>query len=491
MTNQKDTVNMRLSHQLLAAASLFALSSTVFAASQDEANQVKSAIEKYITAEPGVVTVAVAGDAYDLTIDVNPFLAKAKKQGFDAKVSPLAYKVKSLGGGKWQIDQNQVMTFKMDGGAAAVIDYKLDGLKFTGIFDEAMTGFESNSYEITSLEAVQNINDPVNKTRQLTNSKVTGFKGQQTSVLNASGGIDFKGGYSAGATASDSKIEGPNGAFSFAYTAAETTSDYSATNFRQREFLALMAWFVARPSPDLIKKDQNELRTLVKATLPLFDTIKASGQAGTINVTTQFGNGSLAGIDFEMDMNGATKDGKFREAVNFKGLTFPDGILPPWSKSLLPTDMSMDFAITGYNAADLATLVVDNFNLNTEPPLTPEIQAQLLGKALPSGAIAIALNPGTIKAASYEISYEGNLNVVLTGPPAGKATLKMRGFDQTIQALQEAAATDPSVNQVIGPLMAAKGFSKQDGDTLVWALESTPEGGVLVNGVDLTKMGAP
>ena len=39
-------------------------------------------------------------------------------------------------------------------------------------------------------------------------------------------------------------------------------------------------------------------------------------------------------------------------------------------------------------------------------------------------------------------------------------------------------------------VMMAKGMAKADADgTLNWKIESTPDGGVLVNGVDLMKMG--
>ncbi len=482
---------MRLSHQLLSAASIFALSSTALAASPEEASQIKAAIEKYLTAEPGVVTVSVAGDAYDLTIDVGPFIAKSKQPNITAKVSPLVFKIKPQGGGKWQVGQDQSMSVELKGGPAFAIDYRINGMKFTGIFDEAMSGFASNNYEVANFEAVQSITDPTSNTKQLTKSKVEAFKGQTASTLNATGGIDFTGRYEAASTVSDSKIESPSGPFSFAYATGKNLSTYAGTNFRQREFLALIAWFVARPSPEAIKKDQNELRALVKSALPLFDTLTASGEASKIAVTTQIGNGGLSHLGFNIDLNGVTKDGKVREAVNLSGITLPEGILPPWSKPLLPTDASLDFTISGFNAADAAALMVDNLDLNAEPPLKPEVQMQLLGKALPTGAMQIALNPGSIKSASYEITYDGAFNVVLAGLPSGKGTVKMKGFEQTIQALQQTATTDPSVNQIIGPLMAARGFSKQDGDALVWAIESTPQGGILVNGIDITKMGAP
>ncbi len=482
---------MRSSHHFLAVASFIALSGTAYAASQDEANQIKAAFEKYLTAEPGVVTVAVVGDAYDLTLDFNPFITKVKQPEFAASISPQTFRIVPQGSGKWQVDQNQPVSVQVKAGSAFSIDYKINGLKFSGIFDEALAGFASNSYEATSLETLQNIVDPTNNTKQITKTSLSGFKGENKSTLSASGGIDFSGAYSTGNAASESTIDSANGPFKIAYTTNSTTADYSGVNFRNRDFLALIAWFVARPSPEAIKKDQNELRTLVKAALPLFDSIKMTGKVGKVDVTTSVGSGSLSGADFAVDMNGLTKDGKLREAISLNGITLPDGILPPWSKPVLPTDVSIDFAVSGFNAADPIGLIIDNLDLSAQPPLKAGMEMQLLGMALPNGTFQIALNPGSIKSPTYELTYDGSVNVSLGGPPAGKGTLKMKGFDQTLQALQQAAASDPSVNQVIGPMMAARGFSKQEGDLLVWNIETTGQGGVLVNGIDVSKMGAP
>jgi hypothetical protein len=482
---------MRPYRHLLAAASFLALASSSFAASQDEANQIKAAFEKYLTAEPGVVTVSVVGDAYDVTLDFNPFAAKIKQPDFSGSMAKLTYRISPQGGGKWQVDQNQPFDLSLKAGPAFDISYKVGTAKLSGIWDEALSGFATSTMDFSNFDSVQTIDDSANKTRQVTKTKAAGFKGDQTSTLNAKGGVDFKGTYTSGAANSDSTFDTVTGPFKLAYTTDSSTSEYSGTNFRQREILSLIAWFVARPSPEAIKKDQTELRELVRLALPMFDNINAIVKAGKVDVTTNYGSGSLSGVDIAVDMNGLTSDGKIREAFKLSGITLPDGILPPWSKPVLPTDISLDFAVTGFNAADPIGLIIDNMDLNAKPPLKSGIEMQLLGMALPKSTFQVALNPGSIKSTTYEISYDGTLDVSLGGPPSGKGTLKMKGFDQTLQSLQQAAATDPSINQVIGPMMAAKGFSKQEGDVLVWNLESTPQGGVLVNGIDVTKMGAP
>jgi hypothetical protein len=123
--------------------------------------------------------------------------------------------------------------------------------------------------------------------------------------------------------------------------------------------------------------------------------------------------------------------------------------------------------------------------------MNPDKQKQMLDTAFPNGAMLFQLNPGEIKSPTFTLGYEGSFNIVFAGKPNGKVVFKMDGFQKTIESLQKAAASDPSVNQIIGPLMAAQGFSKQKGKALVWAVEITAQGAILVNGIDVSKMAGP
>ncbi len=487
---------MRLSRSFLTAASLIAITSATFAASKEEADKIKANLEKYLTTTPGLITVAVAGDAYDLTIDPSSLINNVNKayqatSGIDVKLSPLKYKLSSQGSGKWQVDQDQPFAFTFKGGAAGEIEYKAQNLKINGVFDEAMSGFSTYTYSISNLETSQT----VPATKQTTRSKIDNISGGSESTLNASGGVDFSGTYKTGKTSTDMKLDSGAMPFSLVYSANGADMSYSGVNLRQRELTALIAWFVARPAPDAIKKDQNDLRALLKSSLPVFDSMKAEGKAGKIDVETSFGNGAMKGADFTIDMAGLTKDGRFRESFAVNGITIADAIIPAqfsYAKKLIPTDFSLDFNVSGFDAAATSALVIDNFDLNKEPPLSKEIELQILGKALPNNQLKFSLAESHIKSSIYDLSYQADYVFDVTGKlPSGTATIKFTGFDKTLKVLQDAAQSDPSVNQAIGPLLAAKGFAKQEGETLVWATEITPTGGVLINGIDVTKMGSP
>jgi hypothetical protein len=230
---------------------------------------------------------------------------------------------------------------------------------------------------------------------------------------------------------------------------------------------------------------------LVESALPFFNGLSAAGKAKSVTVTTDYGSGSAETVDFKIEMNGAVQDGKLREAISVSGLKIPAVAVPQWAAKLVPEDFSFDFAFSGFDADAPMKLIVDNLDLTQDPPLKLDVQERLLGLVLPQGTMKLAINPGLIRSPTYALTYEGALDVRVAGKPSGKAKLKMQGFQKTIETLQKAAQSDPSVNQVIGPLLAVQGFAKSDGADLVWNVEVTEQGGILVNGIDVSKMAAP
>ena len=482
---------MRSIQRLVAGTFLFTSSGLAFAAAgQEEADQIKAALEKLLTATPGVVTVAPAGDAYDLTLDVAPLIAQTNLKGTTASVSPFHIKLAPLGNGQWQVDQSEAVGFSVKNADILNIEYKIENFSQTGVFDETLGGFSSGSFELKNYSVKQVILDPTIKTRSLTESTISLMKGTSKSAAGKNGGVDTSGEYStSGISANMTFTPQAGGApFALSYTANVPVSSYSGTGLRSKELLALVAWFVAHPSEQQIKAGQQELKVLVKAAMPFWENIQGTSAAENIKIVTQFGEASIGSVNIIVEANGMTKDGKFREGIDLKGVKLPTAILPAWSANLLPSDTSFDFTVSGFDAATSMGLIIDAFDLNANPPVPDELKLKLLPAALPTGTLDVMLNPGKIVSPTYTLSYEGVLKVNPAGLPAGTATVRLKGFDATIQALQTAAASDPSVQQAIGPLMVAKGFAKVEGDELLWAIESNGQGSVLVNGVDVTKM---
>ena len=72
--------------------------------------------------------------------------------------------------------------------------------------------------------------------------------------------------------------------------------------------------------------------------------------------------------------------------------------------------------------------------------------------------------------------------------PTGKATITLAGIDKLQAALGN--APDTMKAQAMMGVGMAQGLAKTDADgKLVWEIDATTPGSVLINGTDVTKMG--
>jgi hypothetical protein len=485
---------MPIRSSLLVATSYLCLASAGYAATQEEADAIKASFQKYLTNQAGVVAVSIEGDAYKLTIDASPLIQKLPGSELKVQLSPLSYMLKPLGGDRWNVSTAQPLEMSIDVASAVSGRYSVKNYRHSGIYNTTLGAFESQEYNITDFKMKQTTDDA--ELKQDDDISIASITGKQTSKANSKGGLDSVGEFDIlnQKSVQITKTK-PAAAIPFDLTIDTNTAiqkgTTAAVNIKSREILDIMAWLVANNSEEAIKKNQEQLRSLVNAALPLFDSLNTGVKVGKTTFKTNYGDGSVASFDYVLDLNGLIEQGKFAQDLSLSGLELPLTVLPDWGNSLLPSDVSLGFSIEGFNAEAVTKLLVDNFDLSAAEPLKPDVTAQLLGAALPSGTLAITIKPGNIKSKLYTLSYEGSVQVQPSSQPTGIGKVKFTGFQATMDALQKAAQSDPSVNQAIGPLLAAQGFAKQEGDTLIWNLEATSTGGLLVNGIDLSKMGGP
>lgn len=459
------------------------------AATQEEADRLKASLEKYLSATPGVVAVGASGDSYEVKLDFAPLLAKAKSSDFTFSMSPLAFKLKPKGTGQWDFAQDQSLDFSFNQTNVQSIVYNIKSLKQTGVYDEALGAFSDLAFEMSEFKSTQEVNDASTAQKLVTESSGKKMTGKSKAVANPAGGVDFEAEFQADGQSGKSDLPNPGGqAISFSYDTGPSVSRATGKNVKMKDLNELLAWFVARPSKELIVKDQADLKSRLKSAMPFFENMSGTGDINGLKVTTVLGEFTVASMQVIVDMNGLVKDGNFREAITATGIGVPQQVLPPWAVKLIPSGFTFDFVATGFDAGAPMSMFFDALDLAKDPPIPDDQILEIGKKALPGGNFKIALNPGFIKAPAFNFDYSGDLLVSLDAPPSGKAAIKMTGFDDTIKALQEASQADPSANQAIGPLMAIKGFAKQEGDALVWNIESTPAGTVLVNGLDVSKM---
>lgn len=473
-----------------------ASAASLAAATQEEADRIKASLQSYLGSEPGVVAVAAQGDDYVITLDATPYLAKVGTSGFTAKVDPYVMTARPKGNGQWDVSQSGPMAFSWNAPGISSVDGKIASQEWSGVFDEATASFLSSTFAYTGITINQTMDDPQTKIKTTAATAYENWSGTSTGVPRGDGSVDVTSTMAISGVTSAAKTEMPPemvaaGMPSLDYTLNNAKSDYttSAKGLRTKTILDLVAWLVAHPSKDLIVQDQAQLKEKILAALPLWESIDGAATMNDTSISSAYGQFGIPVGSFGLSMSGISKEGKFREAFGFSGLTIPPGITPPWTEGLIPSSFKIDFTLDGVDLEAPTKLFLAQADFAKDPPISPESGLLFLPAFAPKNTIGVTLVDSEISSPVYTLTYDANMVINLSGFPTGKANIRMKGLEDVLAKVQAAAATDPMAQQAMGGLVAFKGFGKVEADgTTLWAIEVTPDSKVLVNGLDVSAM---
>lgn len=460
------------------------------AATAEEAQRLTGVFQTYLGQEPGVVTVTPAGEAYDVKIDLTPLIAKIKQPNFSAEISPVIMKLTDQGGGMWLVTQDSPLSYsaKIPGQLDMIV--KIGAMKSSAVFDQNVSAFTSSTYDIADVVVDETVTTPEAMTMRVAYN----VKAMHYETTSTAAGVDvldttFHAAMSGLAETIGIPATPPGGQpVDITVTAETGTQDGTIKGMKAQAIYRLIAWFVAHPSEEAIKANQSELKSLVGAGLPLFENITATGALQNLSVTTPVGPVGIANLGFDVGMNGVVADGMLHEGFRADGLTLPPGLVPPFAADLVPQSFALDFKVSDFNLADPAGMLLDMIDLNVARPTTPEENLKLLTALLPKGAVQISMGPSKVTSKVYDVDFEGSMTAGPVGVPLGAAMIRAKGLDDVMKALQ--AAPPEMVGQAIPAIIAAKGMAKTEADgSLSWKIENTISGTVLVNGIDVSKMG--
>ena len=483
-------INMFLRNAFLGTSFIALLSSTALAApaTPEEAARLTALFQTYLGAEPGVVTVQPGGDAYTVTFDFAPFIAKASPEAFSGTITPYVLTMTDNGDGTWATQSDQAFLANFTVSGVTQVSYSIGSWKSTGVFDEALGAFSASRSEFSDLAMTQTMALPDQPASNSSNSAKEGVY-ESTATAGIEGGIDSKISYNFANYSQTMAIPGAPGApASDVVIAAESyLGDGTMTALDPAAFYKLLAWFVAHPSQEAIMADQAGLKTLLTDGIPFFQNIAVTGGMTNATISTPVGEFAVASISADVEMNGLVKDGLFREAITLSGLTIPAGLAPEWSAGLVPKEVSLDFALSGFDAASPAAALIAAFDLTKPEPVDPAMESALLSALMPDGTVDIKLAPGVISSDIYALTYEGAMTAGPGGMPVGKAKITMTGMDAVMAALQ---ASPPEMGGQMLPILGmAQGMGKPGTDgALVWDIDASTPGKLLVNGADLSAM---
>jgi hypothetical protein len=488
--NEMEVDKMKSRTGLFLSTSVLLLASTISHAfaNEEEAARLQKLFSSYLTDTKGVVEVKTDGDGYAVKLDFAPL---AENSGGVIKISPIELKMASQGDGKWQIIEDQPLTLNLDMKDQGIIEEKIASLKMSGIFDEKLSYFSKLTGEATDISLSEKITDPNSGTTDIS-ATVKSIKIDQTGTAAANGGVDMIAKYSIGNVVENINTAGkPQSGMpplNLVINAAGGEYDLNAKGFKAKSIFDIMSFFVAHQTKELITKDQASLKTTLKDGVPLWDNMLVNAKFNTITVASQFGQFGLDSVEVVGDLNGIVKDGKFREKIAFNGLTMPATLVPPWATKLVPKNVSFDFTISGFDFASPAQLILDQLDLAKEPPLPDGFEQVLMPIFMPKGTVDVTLNPTSIDNDTYSVKVEGSLAAGPAALPTGKAKISAKGLDEVMKIIQ-AAPPEAGLQQGAALVVVAKGMAKAETDgSLTWNVESSPDGKVLVNGIDPTKL---
>lgn len=476
--------------RVLLLSTAFAMPGAAFAeaATQAGADELTTLFQTYLGTTPGVVTVAPEGETYGVKLDLAALFAKVPVEGFEAAMTPIRLTLTDNGDGTWAyaVDQPLSLTYAVPGDVAMKAKTSYGSLKVTGLFDESLgdsTTIRVETADIAS-EQVQTqpgVGDIVTKT--LTKSAV-----MEGGAKAGAAGVDGVWRQTMSGMSIETMIPGPE-PLPITAEVADGALDLTMTGYDPKDLYSLLAWFIAHPGEEAIKADKTGLKAEIDKTLPVFANLAMTGGYRSLTVDTPVGLFAASEIAVAVDMNGAVPDGKFREAISFTGFTMPEGLVPPFAQTLVPSEFSIDFAATGFDAAAPAALALGLLDLpdGTEP--SPEFGGQMLSAFLPDGTVDITLAPGGVTAPDYRLTYEGAMTAGPAMPmPVGTAKVTLVGMEAIQKALQS-APPEMGMGQAMMGLGMAGGMAKPGAEgELVWEVEMTEAGAILVNGVDMQQM---
>jgi hypothetical protein len=250
---------------------------------------------------------------------------------------------------------------------------------------------------------------------------------------------------------------------------------------------SMVAWAVANAGSQDLKGREAEVRKLFSDALPFFNSLTTDMTLDNVSVETPMGPFGVSRVTARIAGNGAVATGEFVEAVTLEGLNLPPGLVPPFATDLVPQKLAIDFKLSDYNLAEAAKVFINEFNPDNDQQ-TPEFDAKMQAAIIPGGSVTIATEATAATSKLYDLSVSGSMKAGPAAEPTGKATIRLKGIDEVVKALQ-AAPPEMGMTQAVGGILMAKGFGKADGGALVWEIDASQAGTVLVNGIDLTKMG--
>jgi hypothetical protein len=465
---------------------MFSASFALADASEEGAERLRQVFQTYLGSTEGVVTVALDGDGYAVTLDAAPLAGLAADAGGKFSLTPLVLSVTDLGNGTWNVVQDQSISLAYTIPDAADVRQDIGAMRYEGVFDEALMTFSSARGEMSDIKITETVTDPVTGPMVVEASVASG-RFELTGVAGAAGGVDST--YTTALSGLSESFTTPASdgmpSMPVTLTVEALTQNGKVEGLRPDPIFKLLAWSVSNPTVLAAKANRGQLKPILLEGFPIFAMVAGDMTASTILASTPMGEVGIAEASVTVGVTGAVPDGRLREAITLTGLTLPAGTVPDWALPILPQQVKFDFEIGNFDAAAGFTALLDLLDLPEGAEPDQAMNDRIAAAFLPENSIAIRLNPGHVSGDGVALTFEGDLAVMLDMPiPTGKGVVTLTGIEK-LQAAMAAAPQDMQMQAMMFVGMA-QGLAKPGADgALVWEIDATTPGSVAINGVPM------
>ena len=478
---------MRLLPALLLSTALVTQSVQAADISHQGALELEQKFTAYLPgdlAKSGLIKVRPGTTDYEVTFDPTVLLKDVDPNTFSISgLKPLLSLIKPMEDGLWHFAQTADLDVKGQftaGTEKTDFTYKIDAMRTEGIVDPDLLYFKSA--EMTA--------DGIFMTSKSPQQSVEARFGSMKST------VDTK-----RATPETVDIRSNTALNGFTETVidpAKTKIDISADNVTADVAFNGLAY---RPLQDIVffildkvkKKtllptEQVQLKALVRANLPMFETLLESIEVANLKVGTPTGTFGAETLRYTIDTNGLKDKANFGFGIAIDKPSVPPGVVPDAFMAALPETVNSRISFQNIDLASGITYFIDHADFNAEKPLTDEQSAEVGRIFLPGGALTIKYDDISARSAVYDFSLSGTTTVYpeQQGRQNTDLTLYAKDFDKTISYLQQNAATVPEFGQAAFMLLMVKGFAKPAPDgRQMWNIVVDENKKVKINGQDL------
>jgi hypothetical protein len=474
---------------VLAVSAFFTVGLTVASqaadVSEQGAKELRGVFTQYLSrdlADSGFITVKPATNRYEVTYDLSKFFDKISSSNFSITgLKPLTMFAAPMDKGLWSIDgDNSLDTSahsKMGDTPATDISYSLASLVYTGVFDPAISYLRSldmtaKDIKMSSKSAAETVEATISgMTSKL--STTDSSKAGRVDVVTTGAMPGF---YEKITTSTTPAVEVRADAINF---------NAKATSVPIRELRELVRFvFEHVKAKTLSKSGGDKFKTLVRNALPLFGSLEETASADNLSIVTSGGNFALKKIDYSFHTNGVTKASSVGFGMKAEGLKLDAGVIPAGYEALLPDSAVVEVGIPDMNFAAAMDVLLET-DFSKPGPLSKEQSDRIGDVVFPKGAVTVDFPKIGATSGVYDFEVSGSATVY----PKQKdryglqASILARDYDKTIAFVQNAAKSDPELNQVSFVMMMAKGFAKVDPDGRQrWDVSVSDDGTFTVNG---------